>query len=159
MKPSRVLIWEVLGFVIVVAIFVGLALRGESTRRLIEHPSQKAICRDFQQVGYRCPHHPRPKVQAESLAQGGDASQPAHNAGQKHAPAPAGGRKPKGKPKPKPTDTSPPAVPVPTPTAPVSEAPPAPGNSAQAPGNENGVKACVDAVVSACVKTDLPQLP
>jgi hypothetical protein len=55
----------------------------------------------------------------------------------------------------------PPSGPSGTPgTAPPAPEPePSPGNSGGTPGAEHGVKACVDLVVSACVKSELPLNP
>lgn len=49
--------------------------------------------------------------------------------------------------------------PAPAPVAPAPELPPAPGNSGTTPGGEHGVKACVEVVVSACVKAETPEPP
>lgn len=83
-------------------------------------------------------------------SEGGDAQTPS-TAGQQpspgHQPGHPGGRH-------KPPRSTP--KPAPTPVAPAPTAPPppepSPGNSGDSPGGDNGTKACVHIVVSACVQ-------
>ena len=112
----------------------------------------------------RTRHDERVEANAPSVtdqSSGGDASQPADHAGQQPKPGKPGGRHKgghQGAKSPPPTTREPSPSPQPEPSSPpASESAvpsPRPGNSDETPAAEHsqGVTACVDLVVSACVK-------
>ena len=126
-------------------------------------------CIAFRKVGYPCPR-PGSRVSLP-VASGGDALQPA-SAGQQPSPATAPATEHVGgghhhhsqqhAPQSPPASSPSPAPSPSPPSTPQPESPPpaAPGNSGETPAAEHseGVKACVNLVVSACAEAGAPKL-
>jgi|SRR5690349_19009970 len=151
--------WRALGFAGTTAlVLVGIFLWGSHIEGRID---QVVVERHRDHIIIRRPDAER----------GGDASQPAPIAGQQPKPGKepggkqhVGGGHPKGKTPKVPPAPTPQPSPAPEATSPPVSTPPAeePGESGETPAAEkgNGVKACVDLVVSACVDAGLkPQAP
>lgn len=122
----------------------------EAAQRKLAHESQAAL-KGRPEVG----SEPTPAAAtAPSANSDTNAPKPPKGGTHQHVAQGKGG----GKKHPKPTRPAAPAPQPPSASVPAEVAPVEPGSSGNTPASEhsNGVKACIDLAVSACVKTELP---
>jgi hypothetical protein len=167
-RALRAFAWQAVGFVVVLVLLAFGIYRVETTRVLVEkerNRSPERICKDFRKVGYQCPKHDQVEHPNHKEVVAGSGNSPSGQPSPGDEPGDRGGTKPSvgggdggsGGSRPERKPRNPPAAIPPAPPPPPSAAapPPEPGNSGGGSSEGQGVKKCLDLVVSACADVGL----